>query len=285
MTHAAAIKFVQGATVGTAGVSLVGVLSTTVTVSNGDDTNVQRWKYSWIGVPPGSAVPLGLVQDGLDPDFTFSPDVRGDYHVELVAYDLQGAAKVDRRTFRVLQSSGRAFPAFDAQAAQLNFAGNTRGWSPDMEAYLQFLDLFTVGTNVPLGSARFTHTPTTAPSESVTAETKAVQTANATPTEIYRFAIPADGLVEIVATIRACGASSSAVYKQSMTFRRVGSGAAAIIGSTTADDLGFRPASAPFVAAPAWTLSTNDVVITATGIAGNVRWGVTAQITRTADPT
>lgn len=140
MAVAAQIKFAQGLNVGIPGRALEGVVATPVDVTNGNDANVVRWVWSFVAVPPGSAVPLGLVSDGPANGFSFSPDLRGGYHVELFAYDIAGNFASDRRVFQVAELSGRRIPPFDATASALNFSGGLRGWAPMMEPWLYFVD-------------------------------------------------------------------------------------------------------------------------------------------------
>ena len=59
----ALINFTQGATTGGAGFALMGVLSTSVVVSNGDDSNIVNWEFIVDDVGVGSSVPQGTVQD------------------------------------------------------------------------------------------------------------------------------------------------------------------------------------------------------------------------------
>jgi hypothetical protein len=136
----AAIKFTQGVTVGTPGVALFGSSGTSVNVANGDDTDVVRWTFTVLDVPPGSSVPTGNVQDGTTPSWNFTPDHTDDFLLQLDVYDAGGAKSTSVLSFGVLRTSGRFIPAFSAKASALNFAGNARGWAPYMEAWLDYLD-------------------------------------------------------------------------------------------------------------------------------------------------
>jgi hypothetical protein len=141
MTLAASIKFVQGVTIGTPGVALLGATGTNVTASNGlDSPDVVRSKWTMIGVPGGSSVPTGLMSDGPQKTVIFLPDVRGTYHVELVVFDASGSQKKSRLCFGILETTGRLIPAFDAEAPALNFGGQLRGWAKYMEEYLRAVD-------------------------------------------------------------------------------------------------------------------------------------------------
>lgn len=137
----AAIKFVQGGTIGTAGIALIGVLSTPVIASNGNDAalGTVRWRWTVIDAPPGSAVPVGLRSDSsTKKTLEFIPDVRGGYLIEVVAFDLVGNQYVDQRVFQVAESNGFLVPPFRAKGDALNFSGSLdRGWSPIMEKYFR----------------------------------------------------------------------------------------------------------------------------------------------------
>lgn len=140
------IQFKQGATTGAPGVAITGVLTTQVQASNGGVGDVVlTYKWTWIDTPPGSAIPRGLITEGNVPQIVFAPDVVGDYHLELVVYGINGFFSTDRRVFRVPRATARAIPAFDAEAPALNFLGNTRGWAPDMETWLTYLDSLAPG--------------------------------------------------------------------------------------------------------------------------------------------
>src|SRR5574337_298017 len=158
MAVQAKIRFRQGVTDGGPGVALVGALTTTVTASNAGigDLPIQ-YIWTWIDVPPTSAIPRGEILRGNFSSVQFSPDVAGDYHLELRVFNQGGQSSVDRRVFRVNRATGRAIPAFDAEAPALNFdAGggnlNARGWAPDMEVWLNFLDSLSPTGTLPGGS-------------------------------------------------------------------------------------------------------------------------------------
>jgi hypothetical protein len=144
MAIAALVKFVQGALVGTAGVALVGTLGTNVTASNAVDTGIGRWKWTVVDSPAGSAVPIGVVQDGATPTYTFPADVRGMFHLKLEVYPTSspttGPSKTHDLCFCVPERSGRKVPAFDAEAPAMNFSNTDRGWRPIMDSWLRFVD-------------------------------------------------------------------------------------------------------------------------------------------------
>lgn len=149
MTVSAAISFAQGASTSAPGVSLIGVASSLVTASNGgNNTNVVDWLWEMIDVSSLSALPTGVVQEGLTPTYKFTPDASGGYLLHLVVFDQFGNFAEDFRVFQVPETSGRIIPPFRATDKSLNFiissVMNTRGWSPFMEAYLREIDALAV---------------------------------------------------------------------------------------------------------------------------------------------
>ncbi len=143
MAVAALIKFVQGALVGTAGVALVGNLGAEVTASNANNTNIQRWRWTIVDAPAGSAITPGVISDGATSTLDFTPDVRGGYHVDLKVWefsDATGDSETHRLVFLVEELSGRKNPPFDAEAPALNFASTPRGWAEIMDAWFRYID-------------------------------------------------------------------------------------------------------------------------------------------------
>lgn len=141
MAIAAAIRFVQGANVGTAGIALFGVLATSVVASNGNNTGVVSWKWTMLDAPVGSAIPVGLISDGATSTATFSPDLVGGYHLELTARAADGSTKTARLVFQVKEPSGRYVPPFRAESPALNFASLAdRGWANPMDQWLREID-------------------------------------------------------------------------------------------------------------------------------------------------
>ena len=140
----ALINFTQGSTTGGAGFALMGVLSTSVVVSNGDDSNIVNWEFIVDDVGVGSSVPQGTVQDGATSTWSFAPDATGCYVVTLITTDNQGNLYQDTRCFGVLENSGRFIPSYLATDEALNFTvsmvTNTKGWSPFLQAYLKAVD-------------------------------------------------------------------------------------------------------------------------------------------------
>lgn len=153
MTVAASVQFTQGATVGGAGFALVGVTGTSVTVANGNNTNVVRWVFTLLDVPPGSAIIPGLISDGPSSTASFLPDVAGCYRMQVDVYGILNLThSVDVRAFIVRSTRGWIYPAFRDIASELNFvdsshpSGNARGWTTALEQILK--DLENVATTV-----------------------------------------------------------------------------------------------------------------------------------------
>lgn len=144
MTLSAAIAFKQGVSTSAAGVALIGVAGQPVTVSNGDNTDVQQWTFEMLDAPPTSTVSLGTVQDGILPSYVFTPDLPGGYYVHLRTKDKFGNVADDFRTFLVPEPSGRIIPAFKSTDRSLNAvingAQNKRGWATFLEPYLRTVD-------------------------------------------------------------------------------------------------------------------------------------------------
>lgn len=141
------VKFVQGATVGTPGVALIGVAGTAVTVSNGG-TNPSpdpgTWTFTVLGVPSGSAVPTGIVQTGSTQTWTFTPDVPGCYIVQLQVTDNTTAAtSTQALAFGIYTGAiggvSYLIPAFTGNNLSMNFSSQTTGWDVFMEAWLNLL--------------------------------------------------------------------------------------------------------------------------------------------------
>lgn len=143
------IKFVQGMNVGASGRALVGSAGTSVTASVANAIAGTTYRWSWIDVPVGSAIPIGVITEG--PSFiSFEPDVAGDFFLQVEAFSVTGYKTNDRRVFRVLDTDGLPHPAFDAEADALNFGGQTRGWKPDMETWFAFIKEGDVSIEIPL---------------------------------------------------------------------------------------------------------------------------------------
>lgn len=136
----AQIVFTQGVSVSPPSTSLMGVAAVSVQVASNITLGIVTFIFTVIDVPPGSAVPVGLVQTGASPTWNFTPDLQGGYCVELETIDGSGNTSTDTQVFGVPTTTGRFIPPFTGNAQNLNFAGQTRGWAPYMEAWLHFLD-------------------------------------------------------------------------------------------------------------------------------------------------
>lgn len=152
MAVTAQIRFTQGVTIGTPGVAIIGTTGQAVAASNGDNTDVVRWKWTMLDTPEGSAVPIGLISDGGISTALFTPDVSGGYHLELEVFPTSGASSRHRLCFQVAEPSGRLVPAFDAEAPALNFGGTTRGWRKIMDRWLRHVDRTDGVTNATNGT-------------------------------------------------------------------------------------------------------------------------------------
>jgi Concanavalin A-like lectin/glucanases superfamily len=151
---ASLIQFTQGATVGTAGQALIGVQAVAVQVANGASVPgaVILWTFSVVSVPTGSGVPIGIVQTGATPTWSFTPDLRGCYLIQLTVSDVLGNTSTDTRAFGIYSVLGSPYivPSFSADAGSLNFGGQTKGWDPAMEAWLLLIGSGSSGpTGVP----------------------------------------------------------------------------------------------------------------------------------------
>ena len=149
MTVSAAIAFTQGVTVGAPGVAIIGVDGTPVVASNGSNVGVVTWQFTMVDVPIGSSLPIGIVQTGSSPTYTFTPDVSGGYLMLLTVFDSVGNFALDYRVFQVPETSGRIIPPFKATDQSLNFiisaVMNLRGWAPCQDAYDREVDILSSG--------------------------------------------------------------------------------------------------------------------------------------------
>lgn len=134
---AAKIKFAQGSVQGADDEALIGVLGTEVTAQAVEAMDDYKWTV--VDVPPGSAVPTGIVAQGSTAaSYSFEPDERGGYHLELEG--LSGGRRTkSRKVFQVQEEGGWVIPPFDALARALNFGGQLRGWAKYIEDILRYL--------------------------------------------------------------------------------------------------------------------------------------------------
>ncbi len=167
MAVTADIKFDQASGASDiAGRALRGVISGVpasdlVTVTNGDNTNVESWELELLYSPPGSALVPGVFASGVSatPSGTLAVDVRGCYRVQSTVRDAGGSPDVDIRNFGIPNFRGQVIPPYqknpdpidlDLKADELNFNGQPFGWAGDrveglLETYFTiFEDLFPV---------------------------------------------------------------------------------------------------------------------------------------------
>ena len=149
----AQIQFVQpgGGGTGTPGQALIGLLALPVTVNNSNNSQVATSTFEVIDAPPGSIIPVGVVQTGSLKSFVFTPDLRGGYEFHLTTTDVFGNFAEDFRVFQVLEVTGRLIPPFKADAVSLNFGGQKLGWAPYLRAYLAAIDAGLGPGSVPIG--------------------------------------------------------------------------------------------------------------------------------------
>jgi hypothetical protein len=145
----ALIRFTQGATTAPAGTAVLGATGSAVVASNGQDTpDIASWTWALVSAPTASALPTGISSSGAVRTYTFTPDVTGCYVVHLVTEDVAGNLAEDYRVFGVVETSGRLIPSFRGTDLSMNFAAQTRGWDPYLEAYLKQIDALSAGTGV-----------------------------------------------------------------------------------------------------------------------------------------
>lgn len=151
MPASALLKFVQGATVGGDGRGLVGVLTTSVTLSNVNNANVQSWQINLVYVDPTSALtistPYAFNDSSSTPTASFTPDVRRSYRWELKVWSVPNRAgepdSIDIRVFTVRELNGTIVPPsqvwppplpdprsgeLNAKPNEMNFDGQIEGW-------------------------------------------------------------------------------------------------------------------------------------------------------------
>jgi hypothetical protein len=183
MAVTALIKFTQGPNTDLAGRAVKGTLADgAVTVTNGDNTDVARWKIELLYNPPGSA--LGAVPGtsvilaqavSPTPSANFTPDVGdGCYRIKLTVWDSAGAYDVDIRNFGIPTGRGVIIPPYQKlpdplpllgsgeageKPDELNFDGQVLGWLGDADVGMHH-DFFRKYDDLPFESV--TSTPFTA---------------------------------------------------------------------------------------------------------------------------
>ena len=315
------IQFTQGLTVGTVGEALEGSTATPVVAKDGNpikgDRSIYRW--TWIDVPTASALPLGDFGGGTITQIEFTPDVPGDYHLLVQRTDSNGFTTIDKRVFRVRLASGRALLSFDAEAPALNFDGQTRGWKPDIEEWLLYLDSLSPGGapggltgemqyrngSVLAGTPNLTvdsgtgdivhegkpqHRETEALFEGsgdayghARAAWKGAQTTSAADTTLLTTNIPnAIGDCHVTVTWEATvsAASGGGNLVQKCVFRRNG-GTMVIVNDASRGDAGDLTIAVSMKAA---VVDNQNVALVGNGLAGaNVNWTVSAHIQVTVE--
>ena len=185
MPVTAAIKFVQGATVGTPGVALIGVVGTAVVASNGNDSDVSSWQWTVTASPPTSSITPGT--GGTGATFTFTPDVVGCYELELFVEGLDGTEAFDFRVFGIEQTNGLLIPPFGGNSGSLNFDSNPNGWDPIMRAWLLLVEqLQASGSGYPTPAVN-----TAGGSIAITAGTSSWSESNASAASTYTLPVEA----------------------------------------------------------------------------------------------
>lgn len=152
MAATALIKFTQGSTVGGDGEALLGVVGTSVHVSNVDNAGILSWQVDLLDVDPASTlVPanaFAFSNSTGTPSADFVPDVRGSYRLALRVWDVANRAgdpiDVDIRVFSVPEPHGLVVPPSQlwplpkpavqsgedtAKPNEMNYGGQARGWA------------------------------------------------------------------------------------------------------------------------------------------------------------
>jgi hypothetical protein len=135
----ALIKFEQGVTTDIAGRALLGESGGDVVCSNYDNANIDEWSWRLVEVPSDSALDLG--EFSTEEEGIFTPDVPGCYVVDLITTDTALQTAQDRRTFGVPDPvSGRLIPPTYGNRSNMNFGGQTEGYSPYAQEYFRAVD-------------------------------------------------------------------------------------------------------------------------------------------------
>ena len=151
MPASALLKFVQGATIGGDGRALVGVIGSSVTISNVNNTGVQSWQIDLVYADPTSALvvstPYASNDSSSTPSATFTPDVRRSYRWMLKVWSVANRVgqpdSIDIRQFGVRELNGALIAAPmiwplplpdprtgepTAKPLELNYDGQLDGW-------------------------------------------------------------------------------------------------------------------------------------------------------------
>lgn len=154
MAAAALIKFKQGATVGNPGQAFKGVTGTSVVLENSDNTGVASWQIDLLYADERSTLVAAdavvFSNNGATPSYTFTPDGRGSYRLQLKVWSVPNRAGVpddiDIRVFAAPEVHGMVVPPAQlwpvplpapesgqvgAKPNELNFGGQAFGWAGD----------------------------------------------------------------------------------------------------------------------------------------------------------
>lgn len=101
MAVTAIIRLTQGSNSVTGSDLVGGLAGGLVTVSSGDNTDVDSWSIELLEIPPGSGLSVGVLAAATSatPVATFTPDVTGSYRIELTVVDNLAADDVVEGTF------------------------------------------------------------------------------------------------------------------------------------------------------------------------------------------
>lgn len=112
-----------------------------VVVSNVNDTDVNRWRWTLVDIPIDS---VAVLSDPTQPSVTFTPDKTGSYLLRLSVNDGL-AGEIDTKVAAVRDSLGIRYPATGERGSDANYQSfgspNTKGWGKDVEATLRSIAL------------------------------------------------------------------------------------------------------------------------------------------------
>jgi len=159
MAATALIKFTQGPNTAAAGIAVLGTLTDgSVTITNGNNTDVASWKIYLLDAPPDSALyALGAQPQVLaeasdnSPTHSMAVDVAGSYRCMLEVRDAGGTLDRDIRVFGIPDRHGFVRPPYQKNPDPLpvalpgiitedprpykpdeqNYGVNPRGWAGD----------------------------------------------------------------------------------------------------------------------------------------------------------
>lgn len=114
------------------GISMVGVHTLPVTLTNEDNTNASKWEFEILEVPLDSAVLPGVLSSGSVNTTSFIPDeAPGCYRIKFTVTDVEKGQFSQIRNFCVPTCNGWILPPYRASSktGELNFPGYEKGWS------------------------------------------------------------------------------------------------------------------------------------------------------------